>query len=454
MSAALTEIAPRETIPQSADGASGWPGPTPPAISADRLFLAFIGILLSVGVLMVYSASVTSRPTEFERVYLLRHLAAAGVGLLAAGVVSQLSIRQWRVLLPWLFAGICVLLVAVLIPGIGTSVKGARRWLRIAGISMQPSELAKLVLPLWTCLLITRRLEPQGLPDQRWSLAQHSPDQQRLSEMKTPGLHNFIAVLWPTLVLVPLVFLEPDLGTSVFLVLGTGISLFLAGWPLRWFWASLAICVPACAGLLWLKPYQWRRIAGFMETWQDLDAAPYQVKQSLVTLGAGGWWGTGLGKGWQKLSFLPEANTDFVFSVIGEELGLSGTLGVIALWCGIYLSGQRLLSRRDPRSFEFLAGTTLLSQLVIQAMMNVAVVTAMLPPKGIAHPLISAGGSNLVVSLMILGAVWGLSREPWSWQAAKDLPSSPGEPAVELPISGQISGIESENPPESGGFSL
>jgi cell division protein FtsW len=160
-----------------------------------------------------------------------------------------------------------------------------------------------------------------------------------------------------------------------------------------------------------MKPYQQRRITGFLESWANFEDAPYQLKQSLVTLGTGGLHGVGLGRGWQKLSFLPEANTDFVFAVIGEELGLIGTISLVALWCGLYLAGLRMLGQLDRQRFAFLASFTLLTQLTAQALLNVAVVTAMVPPKGISHPLISAGGSNLVASLLAIGIVISLSRE-------------------------------------------
>lgn len=356
---------------------------------AAKLYLSLIGVLLGVGVLMVYSASITSRPTEFERAYLVRHLAAAGLGIVLAWVASVMTADHWRRWSPLLFWSVWVMLLLVLIPGIGVRVNGAQRWLKIAGISVQPSELAKIVLPLYTCQrLLCRR--------------------DRLHEWWA----STVPVLWPAVVMIPLVLIEPDLGTAVFLSLGTLFVLFLGGWPARRFAACGLLLLPASLGLFLLKPYQLRRITGFFETWADLDAAPYQIQQSLVALGSGGWWGTGLGKGWQKLSYLPEANTDFVFAVIGEELGLAGTLGIIAVWCGLYVSGMRLVSSLSPTSFEFAAATTLLTQLVLQAAINVAVVTAMVPPKGIAHPLISAGGSNLVTSLLTLGIVWSLARTP------------------------------------------
>ncbi len=352
-----------------------------------KVFLALVGVLLGLGLLMVYSSSITSRPTEFEWVHLRRHLAAAVVGISLATIAFTRSEKFWRTTAPIWFALTIVLLVAVLIPGVGTRVKGAQRWIRIAGVSVQPSEIAKIVVPMMTCWLLARSMQ---------------------NEQRT--WRQLLWVLSPTLVAAPLVLIEPDLGTAAFLVLGTIVALWVSGWPLRHFAAGLLLIFPMGLGFLFLKPYQQRRIIGFLETWNDLDAAPYQIRQSLVSLGAGGLWGEGLGKGFQKLSFLPEANTDFVFAVMGEELGLVGTLGLLTVWSGLYLSGVRLLSVLDFRSFAFRTGFTLLTMFVVQALMNVAVVTAMVPPKGISHPLLSAGGSNLVGSLLLLGIVGSLLR--------------------------------------------
>lgn len=352
-----------------------------------KLFIAEGCVLLGLGLLMVHSASVTSRPTDFDDVYLSRHLLFLSVGLLAAGSAALLPPRFWQRAAPWLFLLTLILLIIVLVPGVGTRVKGAQRWLRYGGSSLQPSELAKIAVPLLTC---------------RWIVA--------AGPRITTWHSGIVPLLLPTALVVPLILLQPDLGTAVFLTGTTLLTLFIAGWPLRNFVLGLSLSVPAVLSFLVMKPYQQRRITGFLQTWADWDAAPYQIKQSLVTFGAGGFVGVGLGKGWQKLSFLPEANTDFIFAVIGEELGLVGTLGLIILWCVFYLTGLRLLSALDNRSFEFLAGFSLLTMLTLQAMLNVAVVTALVPPKGISHPLISAGGSNLVVCLLSLGIVLSLTR--------------------------------------------
>ena len=352
------------------------------------LFLALAGVLVGFGVLMVHSASITSWPTEFEQVYLSRHLIYLLIGATAAAICACRSEKFWYSAAPFLFLITGALLVLVLIPGVGTQVKGAQRWLRFGSFSMQPSELAKVALPLFVCRILCQRRGQLN----NW-------------------LASFVPVLLPIGLVVPLVFVQPDLGTALFLALGCGIALFVGGWPMRYFVAATAIAAPLVGGLVAMRPYQVRRITGFLDTWTDLNQAPYQLKQSLVSLGAGGLSGVGVGRGWQKLSFLPEANTDFVFAVVGEELGLIGTLGMIAVWIGLYVTGLRMLARLPRQSFAFLAGVTLLTQLALQAMLNVAVVTAMVPPKGISFPLLSYGGSNLVVSLVALGIVIGLCRQ-------------------------------------------
>ncbi len=197
----------------------------------------------------------------------------------------------------------------------------------------------------------------------------------------------------PIAVTAGLVLAEPDLGTCVFLVLIGGMTLVVAGLPTRYFLAAAAAAVPAAGLMALLRPYQVRRLTDFLAVWSDWSQVPYQLDQSLVSMGSGGLLGVGLGKGWQKLSFLPEANTDFVFAVVGEELGLVGTLGLALLFAALYWAGLRAL--RDVRTDRFAstAGFVLLTQLVLQALANAAVVTALIPPKGIPLPLVSYGGS-------------------------------------------------------------
>jgi len=353
------------------------------------LFISMACALLGIGVLMVHSASITSWPTEFEQVYLSKHLTFLSIAVIVAAIASYLPARFWFDRAPLLFWGTVVLLVLVLIPGIGTRVNGAQRWLRFGSVSLQPSELAKIALPLLTVRLMIQRRRSLN----HW-------------------LKGTIPLLLPIVMVVPLVLRQPDLGTALFLVGGVTIALFLGGWPLRNFLVGVVGAIPILGMLVALRPYQLKRISGFLDTWTNWQSAPYQLKQSLMALGTGGITGSGLGKGAQKLSFLPEANTDFVFSVAGEELGLVGTLGIVGLWLGLFLAGFNIIRLQNQKSYAYVVGFTLLMQLVLQAIINVAVVTAMVPPKGISHPLISYGGTNLMVSLLSLGIIVSLTRSP------------------------------------------
>lgn len=384
-----------------------------------RLFIGLVCVLVAVGIQMVHSASVSSHPGLSERVFLERHLiflaVAAVCGVLASWVPpSLLKARSWQ-----LYAALLVLLVAVLVPGVGTRVNGAQRWLRVGGLSLQPSELGRIILPLLAARILTDLRQSGGF-----------------------RLKNVPLTLLPLLLVVPLTAAEPDLGATVFLSLGFMTALFIGGWPIRYFIGGGLLAVPALLSVFALKSYQLKRITGFVAAWQDLSSAPWQIRQSLLSLGAGGLKGTGVGAGWQKLSYLPEANTDFVFAVIGEELGLAGTLGVVIVWIGVYLTGRAVLRHLPRQSFEWIFGSTLVIQITIQALANVAVVTAMVPPKGVPHPFISYGGTNLLVNVVAVGIVVGLGRSEPEPPAKHDVSHGP-EPA-ELPAGPPSVGSPSE----------
>jgi cell division protein FtsW len=353
-------------------------------------FLAgLIAVLLCVGVQMVHSSSLTSRPSEQDTIFLSRHVTWLSLSVIAAWGLSRLNAEKVGAWCRPAFWGYVFLLVIVLVPGIGVRINGAQRWLRFSGLSFQPSELGRLILPMIGA--------------------------SKIMSLRSEGRLNLSTVpetLGPLCLVLPLVAIEPDLGATVFLTLGFLLSLYFAGWPLRYFFICGLGMVPASVFLLVLRPYQMRRVTGFLESWQDLAAAPWQIRQSLMSLGSGGLEGTGIGAGWQKLSYLPEANTDFVFAVIGEELGLLGTLTVCFVWISVYLSGRTVLQPLPRSSFGWIVGTTLLTQLVIQAMANIAVVTALVPPKGVPHPFISYGGTNLLVSLSAVGLLLGMAANP------------------------------------------
>ena len=360
-----------------------------------HLFVGLVCVLLCVGVQMVHSASLSSMPGQREYVFLHKHLAFLLVSVISAVLVSRIDASFWQKHAWTLWMIFLALVVAVLIPGIGTRVNGAQRWLRAGGLSIQPSELGRLVMPMLAARILCDLRTSAGF-----------------------GLKT-IPITFAPLIALPFVIAEPDLGATVFLGTSFVLALFLGGWPLKYFLTIAALAVPAAISLLALKSYQLKRIAGFVAAWQDLSQAPWQIRQSLMSMGSGGLQGTGIGGGFQKLSYLPEANTDFVFAVVGEELGLAGTLTIVVVWLGVYLTGRASLRDLPKRSFAYIFGSTLVIQMTLQALANVAVVTAMVPPKGVPHPFISYGGTNLLVNVTAVGLIVGLSRSEQKNSAAK-----------------------------------
>jgi len=351
-----------------------------------RLFVGLICILLGVGVQMVHSASLTSMPSQDETDFLSKHLIYLALATCCGFVAAQIRPETLQQFARSSLLILVVLLALVLVPGIGTRLNGSQRWLRFSGMSLQPSELGRLILPIMAAhILATGRAAGYSLS-------------------------TVPRTIFPLIIVLPLVAKEPDLGATVFLASGYLIALFIGGWPLRYFIASACLAIPAAASLLILRPYQMKRITGFIAAWQDLSQAPWQIRQSLLSMGAGGLHGTGVGSGWQKLSYLPMANTDFVFAVIGEELGLAGTLTLVIIWMGVLVTGRAALQHLRRDSFAWILGTTLVLQLVLQALANVAVVTAMVPPKGVPHPLISYGGTNLLVNVVAVGLIVAMAR--------------------------------------------
>ena len=354
----------------------------------ERKLLVFTTAALSgLGILMVYSSSITPKPTFVDQKYLLRQLTFLFVGAVMAFTVSGSPISFWRRAARPLMVVTLLLLAAVLIPGVGTEVNGARRWIRLGPVGFQPSELAKICIVLYLARSIEAKDERIRRSWKGW-----------LPEMLVAGLVS------------ALVLLEPDFGTAVLLLCIPVVLLFVCGARCRDLAVLLAGTLPIITACVLMHPYRLNRIRQFIQAWTDLSSAPYQIQQSLLAVGSGAWWGTGLGAGWQKLGFLPEANTDFVFAVIVEELGLIGAVMVLALWGVFLLCGIRLAMSVVHDTFAYVASFGLIVQIFIQTLINIGVVTASLPPKGISLPLISYGGSSMVTSLTCVGLVFAMTR--------------------------------------------
>ena len=355
--------------------------------SVDPVLLGAVLALVALGLVMVYSASaVTAAEKLGNGLYFLeRQLIAAGVGLVAMAAAVRLGYRKLaRLAFPMLLLSI-VLLVLVLIPGVGATVGGAKRWLRLPGISVQPAEIAKFT---WVVYLA-------------YSLAKKREKVATFSVGFLP--HLLLAGL-----LVGLCMGEPDFGSSVELLVLLFILLFAAGTKLSYLVGSVLLALPMAWAAVAHSPYRWARIRAFLDPWAHRHDIGYQVAQSLISVGSGGLFGLGLGESRQKLFFLPEAHTDFIFSIIGEELGLLGAVATIVLYGVVVWRGTRA-ALRASETFGTYLGLGVTAMLGFQAAVNMSVAMGMLPTKGLTLPFISYGGCSLVISMAAAGVLLSLS---------------------------------------------
>jgi cell division protein FtsW len=365
----------------------------------DILLLMVTLMLVAIGLAMVYSTSaVVGHERYGDSLYFLRRqLAWAALGLLVMGTAWYVPYRsQQRLILPLLLVSL-VALSLVLVPGIGKEVGGARRWLALGPFSLQPSELAKYALIVYSAYMCADL---------------HSKRQGRD--------WRFGSTLGLLCVCCGLIFLQPDLGGAVVLAAAVGLLLIIAGLPWRYIGYALAAGIPTMIYAIVYEPYRMQRLMSFLQPDKDPQGAGYQAIQSLLALGRGGLWGAGLGRGQQKLFYLPEAHTDFIFAAIGEELGFLGAAGLVCLF--VVLLWRILVIAIECREpFGTLLGLGVFLLLAVQIVMNVGVVLGLLPTKGLPLPLISLGGSNLVVSLLAIGtmlSIAGAQPGPESWRHA------------------------------------
>lgn len=351
------------------------------------LFLATL-LLLGTSVVMVYSASAMVAQERFQQPYwfLVKQAAIAVVGLAILAVAMRLDYRHYRE--PVVIYTVLGLAVAGLVVVLfGAPVKGSRRWFGLGALGIQPSELAKLAAILFTASVLERRMD-------------------RIEEPKY--------ALWPVGLVVgclaALILAEPDLGTGVCLVAIVGAMVFVAGIRYRDLGFGLLLLLPTLAGLALAAPYRRERLLAFLDPWAKPFDEGFQIIQSLIAVGSGGVFGRGLMGGMQKLFYLPEPHTDFIYAVIGEELGLVGTTAVLVCFTLIAWRGLRA-AVRSPDRFGALLATGLTVMVAFQAFVNMSVVLGLLPTKGISLPLVSAGGSSLLVNLAGIGILLNVSQQ-------------------------------------------
>ncbi len=354
--------------------------------------------LLLFGMVMVYSASIAtaegSRFTGHQPAYfLVRQGVFLALGLIAAVVAFQVPLRVWQQGAPWLFLFGVTLLVLVLIPHVGREVNGARRWLSLGLVNLQPSELMKLFAVLYAADYTARKLADMG-----------------------SFRRGFVPMALVMALVGGLLLREPDFGAFVVIIcIAMGI-LFLGGINARLFAVLFLFLAAAFVVLIWVSPYRRERIFGFMDPWSDAFGKGYQLSHALIAFGRGEWFGVGLGASVEKLFYLPEAHTDFLLAVIAEELGLAGVLAVIVLFALVVqrafaIGRQALLLERV---YAGLTAQGIGIWLGVQAFINMGVNMGLLPTKGLTLPLMSFGGSGILANCVALAV---LLRVDWENRA-------------------------------------
>ncbi len=369
----------------------------------DYLLLITVLILLGFGLIMVYSASHVLAVKRFGdgAHFFTRQLIFAGTGLGAMLILSRIDYHRLYATAPWILGLGIALVLLVLLPGLGFKAGGSTRWIRLGPLSFQPSEFAKLALVIFMA----------------YHLSRHQKDLKGFTI-------GFVIPLAVIVALVGLILLEPDLGMSVMLAAIGLTVMFIAGTRIRYLIPLAGVGLAALSLLIAVADYRWRRFGAWLHSLldvssrHDLSGVGYQVWHSQLAFGTGGLAGLGLGESWQKMFYLPEPHTDFIFSVLAEELGFIGVAAVLSLFLLIIWRGIQISTEAPDLFGTYLAlGLTLV--VGFQAFGNVAVVTGLIPTKGMTLPLISYGGSSLMANLACLGILMNVSEQRWRQTKSK-----------------------------------
>nr|WP_223879299.1 putative lipid II flippase FtsW [Chitinimonas arctica] len=366
----------------------------PVMLGYDQSLVWTVLTLLGIGLIMVYSASIAAaevdKDTGFRSTYfLIRHGIFLAVGLSAAFLVFQVPIRVWQQYSPYLFLFGIALLVLVLIPHIGREVNGSKRWLSLVVVNFQPSEAMKFFVVLYAADYTVRK-----------AAYMHSL------------VKGFVPMFVVMLITGALLLSEPDFGAlSVITAIAMG-SLFLGGFDWRLFAGLVVLLFIGFVGFILISPYRMARVVGFMDPWKDPYGKGYQLSHSLIAFGRGEWTGVGLGGSVEKLSYLPEAHTDFLMAIIAEEFGFVGVTLVVALfaWLVFRAFAIGIQAAKLERYYSALVAQGIGIWIGVQSVINVGVNMGLLPTKGLTLPLLSFGGSGILANLVALAV---LLRVDW-----------------------------------------
>ena len=348
--------------------------------------LSLIGLLVLTTASVHFSDSLYGNPTHI----LNKQLFHLFLGFFLLITVFLIPLTFWEQFDRWLLALGILLLILVFIPGVGVEVNGANRWIRIFGFSLQPSEIMKFLIILYISAYCVRR-----------------------SDEVRSDLLSFVRPSVLLVSIISLILIQPDLGTSAVIFASALGVLFVAGVPNRQFFVVFLIGLLGIALLIAYVPWRWERIISFVDPWSDPFNKGYQLTLSLMSIGRGDWFGVGLGESLMKMGYLPDAHTDFIFSILIEELGLLAGILIISMLFGIsfrvFLIGRQSLQRRNYFGFFFCFGAAIL--IGLHVFINVGVATGLLPTKGLTLPLFSAGGTNLLIMCSIIGLILRIDYE-------------------------------------------
>ncbi|TVT58638.1 MAG: putative lipid II flippase FtsW [Sedimenticola thiotaurini] len=345
--------------------------------------------LLGLGLVMVASASL-HRINDAPFYYMNRHLIAIALGLVGCLIVTQIPVAYWERSGALLYFVGLFLLILVLIPGVGRQANGATRWILLGPFNLQSSEFMKLFMVIYIAGYLVRRQLEVAL-----------------------SVWGFIKPMLLLVIACSLIMVQPDFGTTT-VILATAMGmLFLGGVPLWQFAILIGLAGTSLAGLVLLSPYRLQRVTAFLDPWADVENSGYQLAQALIAFGRGEWFGVGLGSGIQKQFYLPEAHTDFLMAVIGEEFGLLGTLVVVALFAVIVWRAFRTGMRAEQLNQRFAAYVAYGLGLWIgmQAFINMGVNVGLLPTKGLTLPLMSYGGNSIIVAMLVVAMLVRIDYE-------------------------------------------
>jgi len=350
------------------------------------LMLVVIGLLILASASIQFSDSITGSPINF----FVKQLSHLLIGILLLSVIVLIPLIFWEKYDRWILLFGIILLLLVFIPGIGVEVNGANRWVRVAGFGLQPSEVMKFISIIYISAYSVRRI----------------------NDLQTNWL-GFFRPAMLIIFIVSLILLQPDLGTSAVIFTSVLGILFIAGVHLKQFILVITMAIIGIFSLIYFVPWRWERIISFTDPWSDPYGTGYQLTLSLMSIGRGDWFGVGLGEGLMKMGYLPDAHTDFIFSVVIEEMGLLFGIFLISLLFGMafrcfYIAREALTKNLF---FGFFAAYGVAILLGLHTFINVGVTTGLLPTKGLTLPFVSYGGTNLLIMCALIGLVLRIDYE-------------------------------------------